>query len=362
MDLVRKQRSAWLDYKRESLRYGLYGRRLPLVLLFNVVAVIVLGSLLLFLVEKGANPQVRTYGDAIWCMFVSMATIGYGDVVPITVAGKITVLISMIIGIGALSTYITNLASRRVAKTRRRYSGLEGKIKSKDHIVICGWNSRCPYVLERLKQEAEKEYRHIALLADLEEKPVEDDYVFFLRGNPASENDLRRINIEQAGSVILLADDTHGGSLDDIDSRTVLAALTIRALNKTVKMTAEIIRPENIDHLKLAQVGEVLDSDVVLGNLIARSALHYGLIGIVTEMVARKDDMRIYAMPVEQEMVGKSCDEVVSMLKERRTGKLIGVITGSGFKSYDQPHRMQAGEQLLLIAEASMDVADARPG
>ncbi len=127
-------------------------------------------------------------------------------------------------------------------------------------------------------------------------------------------------------------------------------------------MTAEILQPENINHLKLARVGEVLDSDVVLGNLIARSALHYGLIGIVTELVTRKEDMRIFSMPVSEDMVGRSSEEIVPLLHERHTGKLIGFMTGSGFKSYDQPHVVQEGEQLLLIAETAPDGTDVSSG
>jgi voltage-gated potassium channel len=355
---MENEQNTWLEYKLQSFRYGMYSRRLPFLLLLNVVLVIFFGSLLLFLLERNINPEIHDLWDAAWCMFVSMATIGYGDVVPVTVGGQITVLVCMIIGIGALSTYITTLATRRVSKTKRRYSGLQGKTNSTNHIVVCGWNSRGPHVIDRLKLELANERRRVVLLADLEESPLEDDTVFFFQGSPSNEADLRRVNIEQAASAVLLADDTRGGSQDDIDSRTVLAALTIRALNQTVNMTAEILQPENIGHLKLARVGEVLDSDVVLGNLIARSALHYGLIGIVTEMVTRKEDMSIYSLPVEEQMMGKSSDEIMSLLQERNAGKLIGVVTPSGFKSYDQPHKMREGDQLLLIAEKTQDGTD----
>jgi voltage-gated potassium channel len=354
----RKKGGDWLRYKRDTYRYGLYNRRLPLVLFLNVTMVILLGSLLLEIFEKGINPGINNYWDAAWCMFVSMATIGYGDIVPITVAGRIVVLISMVLGIGALSTYITTLATRRVAKTKRRYSGLQGKTKSSNHVIVCGWNSRGAHVVEKLGAELAGQYRPIVLLADLEEKPVEDEGVFFFRGSPASETDLRRANIAEAASAILLADEAKGGTAEDIDSRTVLTALTIRALSPTVKMTAEILRPENINHLKLADVDEILDSDMVLGNLIARSALHSGLISIVTEMVAGKENMHIFSRPVGEDMAGKTNDDVVSILRERGGGKLIGTITSAGFISYDQPYTIKRDDHLLMLAEEEPDIDD----
>lgn len=339
----------WFTYKRESMRYGLYSNRLPLVLLFNVLLIVVAGSLLVFLLERNHNPEINGYWDAVWCMFVSMATIGYGDVVPITTGGKVVVVVSMILGIGALSTYITTLATRRAAKTRRRYSGLQGKTNSKDHVVICGWNSRGSYVVGRLVDELAADYRSLVVLADLEDTPIDDERVFFFRGSPSSETDLKRVNISAAASAILLADESRGGSPEDIDSRTVLAALTIRALNPDLKMTAEVINPENINHLNLAKVGEILDSDELLGNLIARSALNYGLIGIVTDMVTRKEDMHIFSLPVDKQLAGRPSDEAMVSLREKHSGRLIGTMSGDDFISYDQPYLLKEGDQLLVM-------------
>jgi voltage-gated potassium channel len=354
----RKRNMAWLSYKRESFRYGLYSKRLGMMLLINLTLTVFIASLLILLFEKRVNPDIKTYWDAIWLVFISLATIGYGDIVPVTAGGKLVIFGLMIVGVGTISAYVAGLATRRVARAKRRYNGLEGKTKSSDHVVICGWNSRGPYVIERLKSEMQNEHRPIILLADLNEKPLEDEYIFFFQGSPVSETDLRRTNIAAARSAILLADDTKGGTPEDIDSRTVLTALTIRALSPTLKMTAEVLKPENINHLKLAEVEEILDSDMVLGNLIARSALHYGLIGVVTEMVTRKENMRIFSIPVEEGMAGKSSEEIVDRLRDSGGGKLIGIITQDGFISYDQPYTVKPEDRLLMIAEQEPDGGD----
>lgn len=359
---MREEQNGWLEYRLQSLRYGLYTRRLPMLLLLNVVLVVIIGSAVLFLLERKVNPGIHNFGSAVWCMFVSMATIGYGDVAPVTAGGRATIIVCMVIGIGALSTYITTLATLRVSRTKRRYSGLQGNISISNHVVVCGWNSRGPHVLARLRTDLGEERRRVVILADLEESPLEDEAVFFFRGSPASEADLHKVSIEGAGSVILLADEARGGSQDDIDSRTVLAALTIRALNDEVRMTAEVLRPENISHLSLARVDEVLDSDVVLGNLIARSALHHGLIGIITEMVVRKEDMGIYSLPVDGDMLDKSTFELAPLLREREAGRLIGVVTSDGFKAYDQPHRMAEGDRLLLLSERASSAGGRQAG
>jgi hypothetical protein len=48
-----------------------------------------------------ASP-VKSYADAIWLMIMSSTTIGFGDIYPITVVGRVSVFIMFILGIGIL--------------------------------------------------------------------------------------------------------------------------------------------------------------------------------------------------------------------------------------------------------------------
>ena len=48
-----------------------------------------------------ASP-IQSYTDAIWLMIMSSTTIGFGDVYPITLVGRISVFIMFILGVGIL--------------------------------------------------------------------------------------------------------------------------------------------------------------------------------------------------------------------------------------------------------------------
>lgn len=49
-----------------------------------------------------ADSPVQSYPDAIWLMVMSSTTIGFGDVYPITLIGRLSVFVMFILGIGIL--------------------------------------------------------------------------------------------------------------------------------------------------------------------------------------------------------------------------------------------------------------------
>jgi voltage-gated potassium channel len=340
-----------LAFRREAIQVRISRKRFGAWILFNLIAVLLVSAMVIFFIERGRNPGIDSYWDALYMVFITIATVGYGDITPVTAGGRAMIIITLVLGIGALSGFISLMGTRRAEKAKRRYSGLEQKTESRNHIVVCGWNSRGKFVISRLEDELKKQLVPVVLLCDLEETPIDDDYIFFLKGNPSSEADLRRANVGEARAVILLADESREGGAGDADARTVLTALTIRGINPEVKMTAEVLEPENIHHLKLAGVGEILDTNSFLGNIIARSALHYGLINTISDMVTREADTRIYTVPASGDMLGKTRQQLTAEMLELHDARLLAVTDKQGLRIDDKKHRIEEGDFVLVIAE-----------
>jgi voltage-gated potassium channel len=68
-------------------------------------------SLAFYSFEKGVNPNVNEYFDAFWWAFVSLTTIGYGDIFPVTTEGRVTGMVLALAGIGLFSVITANLAT-----------------------------------------------------------------------------------------------------------------------------------------------------------------------------------------------------------------------------------------------------------
>jgi voltage-gated potassium channel len=74
-------------------------------------ALIVLGALAIHRIEGETNPSVRTFGDALWWAVVTATTVGYGDISPTTLEGRVIAVLLMLTGIGVVGVFTATIAS-----------------------------------------------------------------------------------------------------------------------------------------------------------------------------------------------------------------------------------------------------------
>jgi voltage-gated potassium channel len=81
---------------------------------YNIDKLFVLVIAVMFLTAipmKWLEESFQTYGDAFWWVIVTTTTVGYGDLYPETVIGRIIASILMIIGVGILGIITGSVAS-----------------------------------------------------------------------------------------------------------------------------------------------------------------------------------------------------------------------------------------------------------
>ncbi|MGI8810895.1 MAG: potassium channel family protein [Acidimicrobiales bacterium] len=52
---------------------------------------------------QGDVGKTRSFFDALWWSATTIATVGYGDIAPMTVAGRLVAMVNMVVGIGAFA-------------------------------------------------------------------------------------------------------------------------------------------------------------------------------------------------------------------------------------------------------------------
>ena len=128
--ILRLARLGRFSKAMNRMQYALSTRMPDLLLSTGIAAfILIISSTLLYLVEGDIQP--KTFGSiprAIWWGVVTLTTVGYGDVYPVTLLGKILGSITSLIGIGVIAMPTGILAaafSDAMEEERKETSGEE---------------------------------------------------------------------------------------------------------------------------------------------------------------------------------------------------------------------------------------------
>ena len=115
------------------------------------------GLLFILVAFEIRNPDsgIRSMADAFWWAVVTLTTVGYGDISPVTTGGKLIGYIFLFGSIGVFGLLIGNLLTVVNDYKENKKLGRFG-CQLNNHIVIIGWNKFAHLVTEQLTNASVK--------------------------------------------------------------------------------------------------------------------------------------------------------------------------------------------------------------
>ena len=109
----------------------------PLLVFLALTGNLVMGlaALAFWLVERGRNANVGDFSDALWWAFSTVSTVGYGDIVPVTLEGRIVGAVLIVTGVlffvsftATFATVILELTTQEVLERDEALSRRETEV------------------------------------------------------------------------------------------------------------------------------------------------------------------------------------------------------------------------------------------
>ena len=93
-------------------RLHVFGAATHMVTIGTTVFTIVMTAAVAFhYFEYGVNPHVRSFFDSVWWSVVTVSTVGYGDIYPVTLEGRLIAMALLVVGLAAFGVFTASIAS-----------------------------------------------------------------------------------------------------------------------------------------------------------------------------------------------------------------------------------------------------------
>ena len=223
-------------------------------MLYVAVVSLTLSTFFFLLFEEGPNPSVSNVFDVVWWWVVTSATVGYGDVAPVTWPGKLVGIFTILTGFFIYANFVAIIAESVHGFMERRERG-KVQIKARNHIVLCEYTAIADELIQSIPDCSELAGREVVIVSDLVSmNPYHQHH--FVCGVPINPAALRLANIACADYVFIFANFRFA----DPDVKTMHIASRVVAMAPDAKVFVEMIDMKS-DLLKYAPEGVVaLDS------------------------------------------------------------------------------------------------------
>jgi voltage-gated potassium channel len=268
---------------------------------------------------------------------------------------NVAMIFSLLISIAFLSILTAKITSMFVEICRQGGS-IVNSVDFSDHIIVCGWNAQGEAIVKELLSSGMAVGNGIVILANNERRPLKDEHVEFIRGDPSQDVDLKRAGAERARSVIVLSNLCKPAN--EADAEALMIVLAVETLNRSIQTCVQVMNAANRVHLERAHADEIICLDQMGGNLVVASSTNHGVSHVVRELLTFNNGSEFYRLdgPVSPDLVGKEYSEAVAFLAQRRI-LLVGFETNA---SKEEAERL-FGHDVVHFADDSDRVVIVNP-
>lgn len=225
--------------------------------------------------------------EGLWWTMTTVTTVGYGDVSPTTVGGKIFAMFLYIVGIGLMTIFIGKAIDFLSIRKRLKEEG-RLNITTEDHIILVNWTKKARITLDEILHTF-KDIPIVIIDEKIEKTPLIHEQVEFVHGNPANRDVLFQANLLKSKSVMVFASED-GVATSQADGQTLLIATTLESIGKefsqNIYTICEVLESTHIPAFKHAAVEEFITANDTAAHLAARSILFNGSSEIIRQLTS----------------------------------------------------------------------------
>lgn len=280
-----------------------------LLIALGLLTLVIASGVLGYVVIEGAS-----LFDALYFTVITVGTVGYGETIPLSDAGRAFTMLLMFAGFGAFFFALATVIDFMVEGHLQGF--LEGRRMAsdighlRDHHIVAGTGRVGSVVANMLAEEG-------APFVVIEKSPegfqeARANGWLVVQGDATDEDSLRAVGIERARSLITAL---------DTDADNLFVTFSARALNPGLFIVARSTHASSDAKLKRAGANRVMTPNVLAGRRMATMVLH-PLVSDYLDLVTHGDAVEYRLQELE---VTAACSFVGKDIRESHVRDLTGV-------------------------------------
>lgn len=312
----------------------------------TAIAALSVASLLLLLGTVGYHLlEGWPLFDAFYMTVITLSTVGYGEVRPLSVAGRVLSILLILGGVGTLgyalgaTTEFFAHGGWEASRQRRRMKHELATISK--HTIVCGYGRLGRAVVEVLRQNGHRVVVVDRTAAAMEQLP-EDDDLLHLVGNAQDDDVLIAAGVQRARALVAAVDS---------DAANVFLTLSARELNPDIVLYGKADDPKSLQKLERAGANHVFSPATVAGHRVGWQIVQPDITDLL-DIATRRGD---YELTIEELRVGATLRAGGSTLRDSTLWgapevMIVAIKHGDGTIEFPPRADMRvAAEDLLVV-------------
>ncbi len=308
--------------------------RLGAIIVFSVLAFGTVGFLLL---------EDISVLDALFMTVITVSTVGYEEVVPLSDGGKIFAIFFIIIGIGLIGYTLGTIINATLQEFMHDVFGrrrMERKVsRLKGHFIIAGFG-RVGKNVAKAFVAAKVKFTVIENNADVVSQLRELGYSF-IEGDATTDEALKKAGIEKAKGLVAA---THS------DADNVFIVLSANRVNKEIFIVSRADTAEAVEKLKTAGATRVVSPAVIGGRTMAAWLLRPGVVDYL-DLVSHgeKIEYRLEEIEVREACPLGECTIKDADIRGKTGAMILAIKRGEKINSNPDVNTMIKPGDLLIV-------------
>lgn len=280
-------------------------KRFELVtLLFLLVFIVTTAGIAIYVFEEKTNPNINSLFDAVYWALITISSVGYGDISPVTPEGRVVSMIIIVSGIAMISfvtSVIVSAFSEKLDELKENRI-VEEINKNKDFIIICGYGQMTRMFL---RNNSLLSYEYVIIDKDIERVEIGRKEGYNIINEDASRyNVISKFNINYSNITLL--------ALTGSDINNIYITLNAKAVSRNIKVVARASSANMEKKCRLAGVDHVVLPNMIANRMllfaITQPAMYRAIYSILTgQNLAQLDEVSTVS---HYKLVGKQIKDI----------------------------------------------------